>query len=279
MSADFTSGGASSDFTVNGSPTYGSNGVSFTVAQSGDSPQLVSKWYIMFGRVDVSLKAAPGAGIVSSFVMQSDDLDEIDWEFLGAEPDQVQTNFFGKGVTGSYDRGQTLTDTGSQDDFKTYTIEWNAEQIVWQIDGHTVRTLVPSDFPGQYPQTPMQIKFGSWSAGDPSTNPPGTVNWAEGPTDYSQGPFTMQVRSISVQDYSTGSEYRYGDQSGRWQSIVAVGGSVNSAGTGSDPPAYTTSAPGTTASNYPGLPTGWTMTSSGKVVPVNSAAVRKTPSL
>jgi hypothetical protein len=25
------------------------------------------------------MKAAPGAGIVSSFVMESDDLDEIDW--------------------------------------------------------------------------------------------------------------------------------------------------------------------------------------------------------
>lgn len=51
----------------------------------------------MFGRVDIQLKAAPGAGIVSSFVLQSDTLDEIDWEWLGADPDEVQSNYFGKG--------------------------------------------------------------------------------------------------------------------------------------------------------------------------------------
>jgi beta-glucanase (GH16 family) len=55
---------------------------------------LTSKWYIMFGKVEISVKAAPGAGIVSSFVLQSDTLDEIDWEWLGADPDEVQSNYF-----------------------------------------------------------------------------------------------------------------------------------------------------------------------------------------
>jgi hypothetical protein len=39
------------------------------------------------------MKAAPGAGIVSSFVMQSDDLDEIDWEWIGSDTAQVQSKF------------------------------------------------------------------------------------------------------------------------------------------------------------------------------------------
>jgi hypothetical protein len=73
VNIDFTQG-ASDSFTAQGTPTYDSNGVSFTIRQHGDSPQLTSKWYIMFGKVDVVLKAAPGQGIVSSFVMQSDDL-------------------------------------------------------------------------------------------------------------------------------------------------------------------------------------------------------------
>jgi hypothetical protein len=87
---------ASDSFTPQGNPTYAKDGVTFTVAKSGDSPQLTSKWYIMFGRVDISVKAASGAGIVSSFVLQSDTLDEIDWEWLGADPDKVQTNYFGQ---------------------------------------------------------------------------------------------------------------------------------------------------------------------------------------
>jgi beta-glucanase (GH16 family) len=92
VNIDFSS--ASDSFTAQGNPTYGKDGVSFTIAKSGDSPQLTSKWYIMFGKVEISVKAAPGAGIVSSFVLQSDTLDEIDWEWLGADPDEVQSNYF-----------------------------------------------------------------------------------------------------------------------------------------------------------------------------------------
>jgi beta-glucanase (GH16 family) len=263
----------------------------------------------MFGRVDVVLKAAPGAGIVSSFVMQSDTLDEIDWEWLGATPDEVQTNYFGKGQTTTYNRGAFHADQGSQSGFKTYSIEWTANQIIWQIDGTTVRTLEPANAENQYPQTPMQIKVGAWSGGDPA-NAPGTIEWARGPTDYSQGPFTMQVKSLKVQDYSTGTQYIYGDQTGTWESIKSNGGTINSGGSPveNDTPAVTStangqpipftptetstyvkpsvypwvpdtttlsSAPSITYSNYPGLPSGWTVSDSGKVVPASSAPVSK----
>jgi beta-glucanase (GH16 family) len=268
----------------------------------------------MFGRVEVSLKAAPGAGIVSSFVMQSDDLDEIDWEWLGADSEEVQTNYFGKGQTTTYNRGAFHPDSGSQAGFKTYTIDWTANQIVWQINGQTVRALTAANAEaGQYPQTPMQIKVGAWSGGD-SANSQGTIQWARGPTDYSKGPFTMQVQSLKVTDYSTGTQYKYNGNSGNWQDIVAVGGSVNSGGgtnVGSSAPAVTSISSGqpipfdgthrdtTVAStptvypwvpmastlststvsytNYPGLPSGWTVSSSGKVVPPSSAPVRKRP--
>lgn len=263
----------------------------------------------MFGRVDVQLKAAPGKGIVSSFVMQSDDLDEIDWEWLGASSEQVQTNFFGKGQTTSWNRGAFHADAGSQAGFKTYTVIWTASQIVWQIDGTTVRTLEPASAEGQYPQTPMQIKLGAWSGGDPA-NAPGTIEWAGGQTDYSRGPYTMYVKALKVQDYSTGTQYVYGDRSGTWQTIKSNGGTINSGGTPTEQnaPAITSSSNGQpipftpsgsstyvvpnvypwvpqastmataanpTYANYPGLPSGWTVSESGKVVPPSSAPVSK----
>lgn len=40
------------------------------------------------------MKAAPGAGIVSSFVMESDALDEIDWEWIGSDIARAQSKFF-----------------------------------------------------------------------------------------------------------------------------------------------------------------------------------------
>ena len=174
VNIDFTSG-ASDSFTPQGNPTYGPNGASLTVAASGDSPLLVSKWYIMFGHVEFSVKAAPGVGIVSSAILQSDDLDEIDFEWLGYDDNNVQTNYFGKGETTTYNRGATNPAPGNQGGFHTYTIDWTADQIVWQVNGQTIRTLTPSSTGGYpYPQTPMMIKVGSWSGGDPS-NPAGTV--------------------------------------------------------------------------------------------------------
>ncbi|OJD32492.1 glycoside hydrolase family 16 protein [Diplodia corticola] len=304
----------SDSFTSQGPVSYGSDGASFTITKSGDSPKIESKWYIMFGKVEFTMKASPGAGIVSSAILQSDDLDEIDWEWLGSDADEVQTNYFGKGQTTTYNRGAFHADAGSQTGFKTYTIEWTAEELVWQIDGVTVRALKPADASGQYPQTPMQIKIGSWAGGDTDLNSPGTVEWARGPTDYSQGPFTMQLKSLAVTDYSTGTQYKYGDSSGTWQSIVAVDGTVNSGGSNVDSaaPAVTSSSSGQpipwsgthdssstyvrpsvypwvpesttlatastqTATSYPGLPSGWTVTSSGKVVPPSSAPSTSPP--
>lgn len=303
----------SDSFTSSGPVSYGSDGASFTITKSGDSPKIESKWYIMFGKVEFSLKASPGAGIVSSAILQSDDLDEIDWEWLGSDADEVQTNYFGKGQTTTYNRGAFHSDPGSQTGFKTYTIEWTAEELVWQIDGVTVRALKPADASGQYPQTPMQIKIGSWAGGDPDLNSAGTVEWARGPTDYSQGPFVMQLKSLAVTDYSTGTQYTYGDSSGTWESIVAVDGTVHSGGSEVDSaaPAVTSSSSGqpipwsgthdssstyvrpsvypwvpesTTlststqvATSYPGLPSGWTVTSSGKVVPPSSAPSTSPP--
>lgn len=266
----------------------------------------------MFGRVDFVIKAAPGRGIVSSAILQSDCLDEIDFEWLGGDNAQVQSNYFGKGqtVTG-YNRGAFHGATNNHDQFRTYSIDWSADQIVWSIDGQTVRVLTPATAEaGQYPQTPMQIKVGIWAGGDPS-NSPGTVAWAGGSTDYTGGPYTMYLKSIRVQDYSTGSSYSYSGTAGTWQSIRSNGGTINSKGGGSQgtvaqPPVSTVSgAPrpfstspeqssiyatrtgfpwviGTAtvattrsavATSYSGLPSGWIITDSGKVVPPNAGPV------
>jgi hypothetical protein len=289
---DFTSG-ASNEFTAQGNPTYGSEGVSFTVSAPGDAPQLVSNWYIMFGKYEITMKAAPGAGIVSSSVLQSDDLDEIDWEWLGAQNDEVQTNYFGKGQTTTYDRATVVNVDNTQGEWHTYTVEWTDQQIIWQVDGNTVRELQASDANGQFPQTPCQLRFGSWSGGSPG-NPQGTIQWAQGPTNFGAGPFTMVVSSISVVDYSTGSSYKYGDQSGDWSSIESDGGKVNGNVGGSmanSPDPSVTGAPGTSIvpvwagagtsatvsyTNYPGLPSGWSVNpTTGKVVPPSAAPVSK----
>ncbi len=297
ISVDFSQGGVNSFTPSGGSPTYGAGGATFTVAKSGDAPQLNSLFYIMFGRVEVTMKAAPGAGIVSSLVLQSDDLDEIDLEWLGFDNTQVQTNYFGKGNTNNPQiRGQSNPAPNNQGQFTTYTVDWTADRIIWSVGGTAVRTLNYNDANGQYPQTPMQIKFGAWSGGDPG-NPQGTIEWAHGPTDYSKGPFSMQVQSIVVADYSTGKTYQYGDASGTWQSIQASGGAVNGRINSAGSLSVTASAVAPTNTLSPTIPaggigkgtstseagayssggtipSGWVMTPSGKIIPSSSSTVR-----
>lgn len=235
---------------------YNSDGAAFTIEKQGDNPLLQSKFYIMFGRVDFVVKAAPGQGIVSTVLLASDCNDEIDFEWLGGDNAEVQTNYFRKGNEGNFAHGAFHADPGNHDMFKTYTIDWNKDRIMWQIDGNTIRTVTPAEAGSQYPQTPSFIKLGIWAGGDPNEKP-GTngmsslslsflsyktavadtdmlLEWAGGRTNYAAGPFTMQVKSVRATDYSSGTEYQYSDRSGNWQSIEAVGGQVNRQSSGTE---------------------------------------------
>lgn len=81
FSYDFTDG-SSSNSTWNityGTINYGSNGAEFTINKQGDAPTIETSFYFFFGEIEVVMKAANGTGIVSSIVMESDDLDEVDW--------------------------------------------------------------------------------------------------------------------------------------------------------------------------------------------------------
>lgn len=236
VSVDFRQG-ASDFFTVaDGTKlTYDKDlGAVFTINTVNDAPTITSNKYIFFGKIDVVVRASLGTGVVTSFVLQSDDLDEIDWEWLGGDSAQVQTNYFGKGCTTTYDRGGYSKVADPQHNFDTYTIDWTPTSLTWSINGAVVRTLNAADASGcdSYPQTPMQIKLGTWVAGKPD-NPQGTIQWAGGVTDFSQAPFVGYYQSITVTDYSNGAkgatEYVYGDKSGSYQSIqVVTGGNTTS---------------------------------------------------
>ncbi|KAK1763874.1 glycoside hydrolase family 16 protein [Phialemonium atrogriseum] len=233
-SVDFTSG-ASADWTVtNGAVGYSSSGAAFTINKQGDAPTIQTNFYIFFGSVSVVMRSAPGTGIVSSAILESDDLDEIDWEWLGGAAGEVQTNYFGKGNTTTYDRGTTVGVPGgnAESTSHNYTIVWNKEQTIWYIDGSPVRTLAYADAVGgkNYPQTPMRIRLGIWAGGD-SNNPPGTIEWAGGVTDYSQGPFTMFVERVDITNFNPAASYSFGDQSGSWESIQIDGAAAGGSGT------------------------------------------------
>jgi len=171
--------------------TYGDQGAEFIIAKTGEAPTVSADFYFLFGRVDVKMQCAPGTGVISSIVLESDDLDEIDYEILGGSniTEMVETNFFGKGNTTSYNRATYYAVSSPTSSFHTYSVDWNSERIEWIIDGTTVRTLEYTDpltnGGTNYPQTPMRLKLGNWAAGA-AGEPTGTVTWAGGSTDFSQ---------------------------------------------------------------------------------------------
>jgi beta-glucanase (GH16 family) len=95
--------------------------------------------------------------------------EQIDWEWLGGDNAQVQSNYFSKGDVSTYDRGAFHPVANPIGQFHVYSIEWTPSVINWIIDDTVVRTLTYEDAKGgsAFPQTPMQIKLGTWCAGSP----------------------------------------------------------------------------------------------------------------
>ncbi|PYI23828.1 concanavalin A-like lectin/glucanase [Aspergillus violaceofuscus CBS 115571] len=251
FSSDFTQGESSfAGWTATANNvTFDENGAAFTINQRGQAPTIQTNFYFFFGRAEVVMKAASGTGIVSSIVLESDDLDEVDWEALGGDTTQIETNYFGKGDTTTYDRATWVGISSPQENWHTYTVDWTETALNWYVDGNLVRTLAYNDASSgtRFPQTPMNLRIGIWAGGD-SDNAAGTIEWAGGETDYSQAPFTMYVKSVSITNNNPGCSYTYGDKTGSYSSIVVnkdgcdVTGGASSAAASSSTSAAASSA-------------------------------------
>ncbi|RMZ66419.1 glycosyl hydrolase family 16 [Pyrenophora seminiperda CCB06] len=221
---DFTAGKASVKGwkVTSGNITYGPDGAQFTITKPGEGPTIGSEGFFHFGYVEVVMKAAPGQGIISSIVLQSDNLDEVDWEWIGGVDSRVQQNYFGKGNTTTFDRMIEAPVANNQNAFHKYALNWTAESLTWIVDDKPTRTLKFADANGgkNYPQTPCNVRLGNWAGGD--SKDAGTIQWAGGKVNYAAAPFTMTVKSVKVINYSPGKEYTYSDKTGAFGSIKVV---------------------------------------------------------
>ncbi|KGO42718.1 Concanavalin A-like lectin/glucanases superfamily [Penicillium expansum] len=243
---DLTQTSALNDWTTaGGAIVTGPDGAEFTIHKQGDTPTIITDYYIFYGEISVEMKGSPGTGIVSSVYMLSDNNDEIDWvssnlqcisqetyllidiqEALGGSTDKLQTDYFGKGDTcEDYNRWTWQPVTTPQEVFHKYTWIWSKEKLTWAIDGTVVRTVNYADAKGgtRFPQTPMRVRIGIWAGGDPSKIK-GTIDWAGGETDYSKAPFTMYVKSVEIVNHTPAENYVYSDKSGSSDSVEIHGG-------------------------------------------------------
>lgn len=53
------------------------NGAQFVIGNYSDAPTLLSNAYLLFGIIELEMKASPGTGVATTFAVQSDVLDEV----------------------------------------------------------------------------------------------------------------------------------------------------------------------------------------------------------
>lgn len=83
--------------------------------------------------------------------------DEIDFELLTNIPSQVQTNIYSNEPLGAGHPEFTSFVSGAITDFHIYEIIWLPNQVVWIIDGQTVRVETT-----RVPAGPMNFHLNVW---------------------------------------------------------------------------------------------------------------------
>ena len=76
--------------------------VILTLSEDGASSSgtlLASTHYVWYGKISASMKSSRGQGVVSAFILLSDNKDEIDFEFVGTDLSSAQSNYYFQGVT------------------------------------------------------------------------------------------------------------------------------------------------------------------------------------
>lgn len=258
------------------------NNLLLTMAPNTVGTLLASTVYMWYGNVQATFRTSRGQGVVTAFILLSDVKDEIDYEFVGADLESAQSNYYWQGVP-DYDNELNISLSDTFENYHTYEIDWTPDEINWFIDGQLGRTKKRSDTwnatsnQWDYPQTPARVEISLWPAGIES-NGAGTVDWAGGLVDWNSadiqanGYYYATFKSITISCFNatsapgtnTGKSYTYNNVAGTNNTVVdgtedtilssflATGtnmtlGAVESSGTSSG------SKPSSTVETVPGL--------------------------
>lgn len=82
------------DWVSSGDPLVYKDNVLLTMPAYKAGTVLASTVYMWYGNVKARMKSSRGNGVVSAFILLSDVKDEIDFEFIGADLETVQTNYY-----------------------------------------------------------------------------------------------------------------------------------------------------------------------------------------
>ena len=164
---------------------------------------------LTYGKVEARARFAKGSGVVSSLVLiytpwPADDWNELDFEFLGAFKDKIQTNtmvYTGPPVSKPVAHAVSPTATPQMislpfdpsADFHIYAIEWTPVDARFLVDGKLVRTWTENIGRMKLPQN---ILLTIWASEAES--------WA-GPIDATTAPSSAAFDWVRVYSWRAGS--------------------------------------------------------------------------
>ena len=97
---DYLGDNSKINWQAQGNPVkYPSGGVALTMAEGTVGTLLASTFYVWYGKICATMSTSQGQGVVTAFIMMSDVKDEIDFEFIGNDNKNGQSNWYSQGVT------------------------------------------------------------------------------------------------------------------------------------------------------------------------------------
>jgi len=108
-----------------------------------------------YGRIEARIKVPTGKGFWPAFWMLGSNIDVVGWpdcgeidimEYVGREPDLIMGTMHGPGYSGALGLSKWIRqDYNIADDFHTYAIEWDTNQISWFYDDVKYSTYTRED--------------------------------------------------------------------------------------------------------------------------------------
>ncbi|RDW57562.1 putative cell wall glucanase (Utr2) [Aspergillus mulundensis] len=211
--SEYLGNASAADWVYSGEPKIEDGNLVLTMPKESTGSLFANNHYIWYGKIGAKIKSSRGAGVVTAFILLSDTKDEIDYEWVGSDLAEVQTNYYFQGIL-DYDNGGKSKVDGDNTyaDWHTYEIDWTPEKIDWLVDGDVVRTLTKESTFNEsadryeYPQTPSRMQLSLWPAGQAS-NAQGTIEWAGGEIDWdsedikNQGYYAAYYQDVTVECY------------------------------------------------------------------------------
>ncbi|KAI9930664.1 hypothetical protein ASPWEDRAFT_171288 [Aspergillus wentii DTO 134E9] len=201
------------DWVYSGYPKVENGSLMLTMPNQTTGSLVSLNHYIWYGKVSAKVKSSRGGGVITGFILMSDDKDEIDYEWVGYNLTSVQTDFYFQGVQNYSNEVTVPVDSNTYSDWHEYTIDWKPDAIDWLVDGKVLHTLTKNSTYNatanryQFPQSPSRLEMSLWPGGL-STAGTGTIEWAGGLVDWDSddikeyGYYYAMYKDITIECYS-----------------------------------------------------------------------------